>query len=221
MKKLYLILSAALVSISSISQTTASAGLKAGVLSATLKGDAVTSLNGLLDYTNGGITTTNRTGFFAGAYTNIALNEVFSIEPGAYYAQKGYTLNGALSLKGADFLGANAKAQLTTHYIDVPLVLKANLKGFQVFAGPQVSYLAKANLQTTAGVLGFNVFNRTMDATEQMNRWDFGVTGGLGYQFSNGLNLTAGYDHGVSKTDANKNLDSYNRAFKIGLGFTF
>jgi hypothetical protein len=175
----------------------------------------------LLDFTQGSITTNNRTGFFAGAYASIPLNETFSIEPGAFYAQKGYTLNGALSLKGADFLGANAKAQLTTHYIDVPLVLKANFKGFQIFAGPQASYLAKANLRTTAGVLGFNVFNRTMDASEQMNRWDFGVTGGLGYAFSNGLNITAGYDHGLTKTDANKNLDTYNRAFKIGLGFSF
>ena len=221
MKKLYLILSAAFVSLSSISQPAASAGIRAGVVSATLKGDAVTSLNSLLDYTNGSIATNSRTGFFAGAYTSIPLNDKFSIEPGAYYAQKGYTLNGELSLKGADFLGANAKAQLTSHYIDVPLVLKANLNGFQIFAGPQVSYLAKANLQTTAGVLGFNVFNRTMDASEQMNRWDLGVTGGLGYAFSNGLNITAGYDHGLTKTDANKNLDTYNRAFKIGLGFSF
>jgi hypothetical protein len=221
MKKFYLILSAALISLSSISQSSISAGLRAGAVSATLKGDAVNSLNGLLDFTQGSITTNNKTGFFAGAYTSIQLNDKFSIEPGAYYAQKGYRLNGALSLKGADFLGANAKAQLTTHNIDVPLVLKANLKGFQIFAGPQASYLAKANPQTTAGVLGFNVFNRTMDASEQMNRWDFGITGGLGYSFSNGLNITGGYDHGLTKTDANKNLDTYNRAFKIGLGFSF
>jgi hypothetical protein len=221
MKKLYFLIATALVSLSSISQSTPSAGIRAGVVSATLKGDAVNSLNSLIDYTNGSVTTTNRTGFFAGGYASIPLSDKISIEPGAYYAQKGYNLNGDLSLKGVDFLGANARAQLTTHYIDVPLVVKANLNGFQIFAGPQVSYLAKANLKTTAGVLGFNVFNRTMDASDQMNQWDFALTGGIGYAFSNGLNLTAGYDHGLAKSDANKNLDSYNRAFKVGIGFTF
>ena len=221
MKKLYFLLSTALISLSSISQPTPSAGIRAGAISATLKGDAVNSLNALIDYTNGKVTTSNRTGFFAGGYGSLPLSDKLSIEPGAYYAQKGYNLNGALSIKGADFLSANAQAQLTTHYIDVPVLLKANLNGFQIFGGPQVSYLAKANLKTTAGVLGFNVFNRTMDASEQLNRWDVALTGGVGYAFSNGFNVAAGYDHGLTKSDKNKNFDSYNRAFKVGVGFTF
>jgi hypothetical protein len=105
--------------------------------------------------------------------------------------------------------------------VDLPLLLKANVGGLEVFAGPQVSYLAKSDLKTTAGILGFNVLNRTMDATEQFNRWDAGVTGGVGYQFANGLNISAAYDHGLSKVDANERFDSYNRSFKVGLGFRF
>jgi hypothetical protein len=100
-------------------------------------------------------------------------------------------------------------------------VVKGNFGGLQVFAGPQVSYLAKADLRTSAGILGFNVLNKTMDATEQLNKWDAGITGGLGYQFKNGFNLTASYDHGLSKADANQNFDAYNRAFKVGAGFKF
>ena len=118
-------------------------------------------------------------------------------------------------------MGANAKAQLNTGYIDVPVVAKANFNGFQVFAGPQASYLVSANLRTTAGALGFNLIDEKMDATNQLNRWDIALTGGVGYQFAGGFNITASYDHGLSKVDAGKNFSSYNRAFKVGIGMNF
>jgi hypothetical protein len=167
------------------------------------------------------VTTSNRSGFFAGGYANIPLSENISVEPALYYSQKGYEMHGELNLKGVDFLGASATARLNTQYIDMPVVLKANFNGFQVFAGPQVSYLAQADLRTSAGVLGFNLLNKTMDATEQFNRWDVGLTGGVGYQFKNGVNVMAAYDHGVSRVDANKNAESYNRGFKVGVGISF
>lgn len=221
MKKQILLFASVAVSVFATAQSKPSFGIRAGAASYSMQGDAINNLNNLLDYTNGYVTTTSHTGFFAGANASIPVSDLVSIEPGIYYTQKGYEMNGQLNLKGADFLGANAKAKLTSHYVDVPLLLKLNFNGFQVFAGPQVSYLAKADLKTTAGVLGFNLLNKTMDATNQFNRWDAGVTGGIGYQFANGVNVSASYDHGLSKVDANQNLDSYNRGFKVGLGVNF
>ncbi len=221
MKKQILLFCAVFASAVSMAQLTPSAGIKAGVTMATIKGEATNSLQSILDFSDGMINTGNSTGFFAGGYVSIPFNDKFSVEPGIYYTQKGYSLRGELALKGAEFLGANASAKLASHYIDVPVVLKANLNGFQIFAGPQVSYLAKANLHTKAGVLGFNLYNQKMDASDQLNQWDFAVTGGIGYGFANGLNLTAAYDHGLSKADAGKNFEAYNRSFKIGIGFSF
>jgi hypothetical protein len=202
-------------------QTSPSFGVRAGLSSAKMSGDAADNLNDLLDFTNGGVTTNSHTGFFGGGYVNIPLTGQLSVEPALYYTQKGYELRGELNVKGLDFLGANAKAKLTSSYIDLPILLKGNFSGFQVFAGPQISYLTKADLRTTAGLLGFNLLNKTMDATEQFNRWDAGITGGIGYQFTNGLNITAAYDHGLSKADRNQNMEAYNRSFKVGLGISF
>ena len=202
-------------------QTSPSFGIRAGLSSAKMSGEAANNLNDLLDFTNGGIATKNHTGFFGGGYVNIPLTSKLSVEPALYYTQKGYELRGELNVKGLDFLGANAKAKLTSNYIDLPVLLKGNFNGFQVVAGPQISYLAKADLRTTAGILGFNLLNKTMDATEQFNRWDAGVTGGVGYQFANGLNINAAYDHGLSRADKNQNMNAYNRSFKVGLGITF
>lgn len=221
MKKQILLFSSILLSTIAFSQDNISAGIRAGVVSSSIRGDANNSLRDMLEFTDGMVNTKNNTGFYAGANTNIELGKGFSIEPGIYYSQKGYEMKGELDLKGIEFLGANAKAQLTSHYVDVPVLLKANIGGLEIFGGPQVAYLAKADLKATAGALGFNFFSRKLDATEEMNRWDAGITGGLGYQFENGLNVRASYEHGLSKLDKNQNMEAYNQAFKVGIGFKF
>jgi hypothetical protein len=221
MRKQLLLLASIAISTISFAQINPSFGVRAGVSSSGMRGDAVNNLKNMLDFANGMITTSNRTGFFAGGYATIPFTDVISMEPSLYYSQKGYELNGDLNIKGAEFIGANAKAKLNAQYIDLPVLLKANFNGFQLFAGPQISYLMQADLRTTAGVFGFNLLNRKMDATDQFNRWDAGLTGGLGYQFNNGFNVMASYDHGLSKVDANKNLNSYNRSFKVGVGMSF
>ncbi len=164
------------------------------------------------------VTTEPTTSFFEGGYVSIPLATGFSVEPALYYSLKGYEVRGALNVKGVDMLNANAKAQLQSHYIDMPVLLKANVGGLQVFAGPQFSYLAKADLKTTAGALGINLFTNKTDATAQFNRWDASLTGGVGYQFTNGMNIMASYDYGLSKVDANKNINSYNQGFKVCVG---
>lgn len=221
MKKQILLFASFIITGLSFAQSQPSFGIRAGVISSSMKGDAVNSLENLLDFTNGGITTSNHIGFYGGLNASIPVSELVSIEPGLYYSQKGYQMKGELNLKGVEFLGANAQAKLTSHYVDLPVLLKLNFNGLQVFAGPQISYLAKADLRTTAGALGFNVLDKTMDATDQFSRWDAGITGGIGYQFANGFNISASYDHGLSKVDANQNFDSYNRSFKVGVGFNF
>lgn len=221
MKKQLVLAAALFISTLAMAQTQPSFGIRAGLSRAGMRGDAVTNLNNLLGFANGMITTGNRTGFFAGTYAAIPLSETITVEPALYYTQKGYALKGDLAVKGVDFLGAKATARLNMHYVDVPVLLKAHIGGFQIFGGPQVSYLAQAGLKTRAGVLGINLLNNNRNATQQFNRWDAGLTGGIGYQFANGVNVAAAYDHGLARVDANKNMNSYNRSVKVGIGFTF
>lgn len=221
MKKQTLLILAIFISAFSFAQTTPAFGVRAGMTYAGVRGAAVDNLNTLLDFTGGAVKPSNTTGFFAGVYASLPLSGNISLEPGLYYSQKGYELNGAINLKGVEFLGASAKAKLQLQYIDLPVLLKANFGGLQLFAGPQFSYLAHADLRTTAGVLGINLLNKTIDATSQFNPWDVAVTGGIGYQLMNGVNLTASYDYGLSKMDANQNVKSYNNALKLGVGISF
>ncbi len=186
-----------------------------------MRGDAVNNLNNLLDFANGMISTNNRTGFFAGMYTTLPIGSSISLEPALYYSQKGYGLKGSLNIKGLDFLGVNARAQLQSQYIDIPVLLKTSIGELQLYAGPQLSYLVKADVHTSAGALGFNVVNSHLDATSQFSRWDAAMTAGIGYQFQTGFNVMAAYDYGLTRVDANRNMNSYNRSFKVGIGMSF
>ena len=197
-------------------------GINAGLNHSSWKGDAMGSMQDAMEFTNGMITTRAKNGFYAGGFVEMPLGGVISIQPGVYYSQKGYALKGSLLGDKLDFLGVNAKAELQSHYIDIPLLIKAEVaKGLQLYAGPQLSYLLKNNLRMDAGLLGISLVNTNMDVTENFNKADVGITGGASYTFDNGFSINAGYDHGLSRLDKNSNFKSYNRTFKVGVGFRF
>jgi Outer membrane protein beta-barrel domain len=214
------VVSALALSIAAQAQITK--GIHAGVAVTNWRGDASGTLNDVVKATNGVIKTAPKTSFYVGGFINIPVTDAVSIEPGINYTQKGYTLRGDLSIDKLNFLGANASAKVESQYIDIPVVLKVQAaKGLQLFAGPQLSYLVKSNLKVDAGILGISLLKRSVDLTNNFNRIDAGVTGGIGYKFSNGLSITGSYDRGLSRLDKNSNLKAYNEAFKVGLGFSF
>lgn len=195
-------------------------GVQAGLASYNMSGDAVGSLKDVLAYSNGIVSAKSRTGFFAGATADIPLSEQLSFSPGLFYTQKGYELKGELNIKGAEFLGANATAKLQSQFIDLPLLLKAKLGSVDIFAGPQFSYLLRSDFVASGGVLGVNLFHTKSDISSQFSKWNTGVTAGIGFNIDN-INFSASYDYGLSKADANKNIDAYNRGVKVGLGINF
>ncbi|MBK6380962.1 MAG: PorT family protein [Chitinophagaceae bacterium] len=203
-------------------QAQVSYGIRAGVNFAKWQGDDLQVIEDLLDKTDGYVVTKGKTGWHVGTYVNIPISNTFSFEPGLAYSKKGYSIKGDVQIPVLKILAINAGAQVQQHYIDMPLVLKANVyKGLQVYAGPQVSYLVRSTLNAKLGVLGINIFNRGFGITERFNKVDMGLTGGIGYQFENGLNVQAGYDYGLSKLDKNENYSAYNRVVKVSVGFSF
>lgn len=221
MKKKILLSLSLLVSVVAFAQPKVSFGLSAGAGIYNMRGETVNELKQVLGFTDGIITTNAVTGFNGGGYVNIPVGGNLSFEPGLYYSTKGYQLKGSYTVKDISMLSANAVSTLRTGYIDMPVLLKADFNGLQVFAGPQVSYLTGASLNTRASIAFFDVLNSNMDVTSRFSRWDAAVTGGVGYQFSNGIRLTAAYERGLMKADAKRNTELYNQGFKISAGFSF
>ncbi|RPD49358.1 PorT family protein [Hymenobacter sediminis] len=197
-------------------------GIRAGVNVSDWSGDAVNSVMDLADYTNGAITKEMKPGFHAGLYASLPLGPRFAIEPGVSYSEKGTVLTGRIPLEQFDFLNAKVKATARMAYLDIPLLAKGYLTdGFYVFAGPQASVLLSGKARVNASALGFSAFNENFDIKDQFRQVDFSVTGGLGYQFQNGLGLSAGYDYGLSSLDKNNNFDAQNRVIKASVNYSF
>ncbi|TGE21255.1 PorT family protein [Hymenobacter aquaticus] len=197
-------------------------GLRAGVNVSDWSGDAVQSVMDLAGYTNGAVTKEMKPGFHAGVYATIPLGPGFAIEPGVSYSEKGAKLVGTLPWEQFDFLNTKVTATSRMSYIDVPVLLKGYLTpGFYLFGGPQASFLVSNKVRVEAGALGFNALSTDFDVKNQFRSVDFGVVGGLGYQFDNGLGLSAGYDFGLSSLDKNNNFDAQNRVIKASVNYSF
>ena len=85
-------------------------GINAGLNYSSWKGDAVGGFNDLLEFTDGMITTRGKAGLFVGGFAEMPLGAGFSIQPGVYYSQKGYSLRGEVGGNKLDFLNAGARA---------------------------------------------------------------------------------------------------------------
>lgn len=196
--------------------------IKAGAINSTWKGDAQQTFGSLIDKTDGYINERNRTGFYAGASVDIPLSDVISFEPGLIYTQRGYGLRGNLTINALKIDALNARATSQMHYVDVPVLFKVKpAGGFTVFAGPQVSYLVNNNLRADVNVLGFSLLNTNLDITNQFNRLDVGVTGGIGYESASGIGVSAAFERGFSRLDKNQNFRVFNQGIKVGLIYRF
>jgi hypothetical protein len=196
--------------------------VKAGVINSTWKGDAYESFGSLLDKTDGYLKDRNRNGFYIGGAVDVPLGDNFSIEPGLIYTQRGYGVKGNLTINALKIDMLNARATSQMHYVDVPVLFKVKpAGGFTVFAGPQVSYLVNNNLRADVNVLGFSLLNTNLDITNQFNRLDVGVTGGIGYESESGIGVSAAFERGFNRLDKNQNFSVFNQGIKVGLTYKF
>jgi len=193
-------------------------GIKAGVNMSDWHGDANAALTDLLGITKV-LETKSNIGYHAGAYMTIPVGDRFFVEPAVMYSKKGMRLTE--SFLDNSFFNLEGELAVNSHYIDIPVVAKYMITpGLHVYAGPQVSYLASNRLKAKAGILGFNV-SEGFDINSGFRSVDVGLTGGIGYQLANGLNISAGYDHGLTSLDENNFFNAYNRVVKASVGITF
>ncbi|PTX21346.1 outer membrane protein with beta-barrel domain [Pontibacter mucosus] len=197
-------------------------GIRAGLNLADWQGETVQSMQDLVDMSGGYVSKEMRPGFHVGTYVSIPVAPGFEIEPGLQYSQKGTVLKGKIPLEQFDFLNANVTLTNKAEYLDLPILAKVYVgEGFHIFAGPQVSYLLSNKVSAEAGAFGFKALNQEWDMNSGFREFDVALTGGLGYRFASGFNLSAGYDYGLNSIDSNGNFDTYNHVIKASVGFTF
>ncbi|HEX8656960.1 MAG TPA: porin family protein [Hymenobacter sp.] len=198
-------------------------GFRGGLNVSDVQGDAVKTFTSLAGYApEGALTRQMRPGFYAGLYATLPIGPGFAIEPGISYSEKGTVLRGKVPVPALDFLNTNLTGTARLAYLDVPVLAKVFLTpGLYFYAGPQASFLVSGKARVEAGALGFSAYRQDFDVSNQLRKVDFAVVGGLGYQFDNGLGLSAGYDYGLNSIDSGNRFDAQNRVVKVGLNYSF
>src|SRR6476469_2413177 len=150
MKRIYLLAMAALGTVAGFSQTTTkTTKTDWNEVQVGIRGSANFTTFGGTTQVNSSVTgrstvdAQHETGWSAGFFVNIPLGtKVISIEPAVEYARKGAEIE--------NVAGTTSGFQQKISYVDVPLVLRLGVgKAFNVYAGPQMSFLLKTETETT------------------------------------------------------------------------
>ncbi|WP_300569039.1 porin family protein [Flavobacterium sp.] len=133
------------------------------------------------------------TSYHAGLVAEIKLINVLSLQPEILY-----------STQGASYKNAVEEFKAELGYISVPILAKLNLgKIISIDAGPQFSYL----------------LSKKVDASTDINEFDFAVAGGLTFKLTENFFLQGRYTLGLSEID--KNADYKNSVGQLSVGFMF
>ncbi len=153
-------------------------GIKGGLSASTLQFNNV-------DFSN----RKERIGFHAGVFTQIPVGSAFAIQPELLYTNKGASSN-------YRSLGQDGNASFNLNYIDLPVLATFKLgDAVEIQAGPYAGYLLNSGVSNTGGILGSSAINL---GTDQFNRLDYGLAGGINVYFGQVL-LGARYSQGLQK----------------------
>lgn len=198
MKKIYTIAAIFAIGFSANAQQEVKYGPKAGVNFATVSNVENSKM---------------LTGFYVGAVAEIKFNDKFSVQPELVYSAQGVKQEFSET-----FMGVTMSYKNTTKldYINIPILAKYYIvEGFSVEAGPQFSFLVKAEDKSEG---------QKEDIKKYTNSFDFGIGAGLAYDLANGFFANARYNFGLSdiaKEKENGSKSVKNGVIQVGVGYKF
>ncbi|CAD0218498.1 PorT family protein [Chryseobacterium sp. D764] len=153
----------------------------------------------------------SKAGFYGGFFVNIPVAKDFAIQPEVLYSAVGAKEKG----------GRNSKLNL--EYISVPVMFQYKaLPNFYVEAGPQFSFLMRAEQKDDVGSL------QLKNATKG---FDFGIGLGAGYNITKNIGVNVRYTAGLSdivNAKQQRYLYGYGRSgsvrngvFQVGVNYKF
>jgi hypothetical protein len=158
------------------------------------------------------------TGFNAGVFVSIPLVDRLAIQPELTFSQKGYK-----SERNSILLG-NGTFKQTTNWIEIPILLKIEAaQGFNVYLGPQVSFLTKTTNKYDGDFSSSTQTNYEDDADKFKKSIAGGVIG-AGFDITPNLSLNGRYALDFQKNNENGTTETpafKNQVFQAGLALKF
>lgn len=200
MKKVFLLVAVAFMTVATANAQDPSFGLRAGLNLANFNGDDV------------GEELDSRIAFHVGGFAQFPLNDMIVIEPNVLFSLKGATSE-------SEMFGITVDESLNLTYIDVPVLARVYVtEGFNVFVGPSFGLNLGGKYKIEADG------ESEEEDIEDLRTLTLGLNAGLGYELPSGLNITAGYDLGFSsilEDMEGETADIQNGVFQVSLGYKF
>lgn len=136
-------------------------------------------------------------GFNVGLFATLPISSSLAIQPELNYTTKGAELQ-------YDNLFAQGTAKFRLNYVEVPVLIKANLtKNFNVHFGPYAAFLIDSKI-TNEGQDGNINFEESIDK-DDLNTVDVGVAAGVGFDFDT-FGIGARYNYGLTTVGKERNF---------------
>lgn len=179
------------------------------------------------------VSPSRRIGLQFGVWMNRPLTSVFSLQPELHYTQKGVRYEAAFADGGDLGFPTSAELSLNLAYLEVPLLLRADLgragtstRPFLV-AGPTLAYRMSCTLGVDAGLFSFSSDCDSAEEEEgaslDLASTDVGGTVGAGLSMRRGTrDYTAmlRYTRGLrSLSSAQNGVTNRNLSVLVGIGF--
>ncbi|NOT76028.1 MAG: PorT family protein [Cyclobacteriaceae bacterium] len=159
-----------------------------------------------------------KVGFTGGFYAKLPMTRGISIQPELLYSNLGARLT------YDNFIQGSGEYRFNLNYIQLPVSLVFNIvKNFNIHAGGYASYLTSANVKN---VQNGDIQGVTDLDSDDFNRFDYGLVGGLGLDIEN-FTIGARYNYGLNQIGKSGNLsgdltqDSKNSALTLFIGLAF
>lgn len=175
-----------------------------------------------------------KTGILIGILTEFSLLEKFAVQPELLFSSQGYEVNYSSPFEGDGSSNtenvANTIINTKYDYINLPIMLKFSpLGNFNIQAGPQVGFLISAIQTTSIEIIKSGETTSETKDKEGLNRFDYGVNFGLGYELDLGLFVDLRYNLGLSSIDDLSDIEkslldeskTTNQVLQLAIGFKF
>lgn len=154
-----------------------------------------------------------KTGFHAGGFVEIKLNDKFAVQPELLYSTQGAKVKYTETYSGQS---TTYKEKVKTGYLNIPIMAKYFVSDkFSLEAGPQIGFLMSAKDE---------IGNETENIKKQLKSTDFGLNIGLGYDFTESISANVRYNLGLSEVQKEKlegDESIKNSVFQLSLGYKF
>lgn len=217
MKKLFLVAVAFVMGSAAYAQTSSVGntkfGLKAGVNLPKYK----------YENKNGSYDSETNTNFHLTGYADVPLAGALSLQPGISLQGKGAKITNSLGEVKHDVMSIEIPVNFVGH-------LPAGPGNFFIGVGPYVGFNISGKQKSTGTIFGFTAESERdlkfgNDANDDLKSVDFGLNGLVGYQFTSGFNIGAGYGLGLSNlipdSEPNGSTKINNRVLSFSVGFAF